>query len=425
MSNTKTDSQIPQRFSGEWETKRLQDISDINPQNFSSNTNPDYKFNYISLEQVDSGRLLGYSEEVFRTAPSRAQRALQNGDVLMSTVRPNLMAHLFFYGQVPNAVCSTGFAVLRAKHDSSVPYFLFSQLFSESVNNQIDKILSGSNYPAINSRDVKLIEIPCPPHVSEQRAIAEVLSDVDGLLNALDALIAKKRAIKQATMQQLLTGKTRLPGFSGAWERGILADFGVFQSGNGFPLSFQGHQSGDYPFFKVSDLSGEGNQLFMNRANHYISENVRRKLGAIRFELGSIVFAKIGAAIFLERKRLLSQESCLDNNMMAFTLTNDFSCPRFFYYIFLHIELGKLVSTTALPALSGRHIGAVSILIPPIAEQQAIASILSDMDAEITALEQRRDKTRAIKQGMMQQLLTGKVRLSESRICTDDTDDAD
>ena len=140
-----------QRFSGKWETKRLGDISDVNPQNFSSNTNPDYKFNYITLEQVDSGKLLGYSEEVFRTAPSRAQRILRNGDVLMSTVRPNLMAHLFFHEQVANAVCSTGFAILRAKHGLSVPYFLFSQLFSEGVNDQIDKILSGSNYPAINS----------------------------------------------------------------------------------------------------------------------------------------------------------------------------------------------------------------------------------------------------------------------------------
>ena len=215
-----------QRFSGEWETKRLGEISEINPQNFSSNTNPNYKFNYITLEQVDSGKLIGYSEEIFRSAPSRAQRVLQNGDVLMSTVRPNLTAHLLFQEQVPNAVCSTGFAVLRAKHNLSVPYFLFSQLFSEGVNDQIDKILSGSNYPAINSRDVNLIEIPCPPQIEEQRAIAEVLSDVDGLINALDALIAKKRAIKQATMQQLLTGKTRLPGFSGAWETKRLGDIG-------------------------------------------------------------------------------------------------------------------------------------------------------------------------------------------------------
>ena len=171
---------------GHGRRKRLGEISDINPQNLSSNTSPDYKFNYISLEQVDSGRLLGYSEEVFWTAPSRAQRVLESGDVLMSTVRPSLMAHLFFRDQVPNAVCSTGFAVLRSKHDLSDPYYLFVQLFSKGVNDQITKILAGSNYPAINSRDVKLIEIPCPPKVSEQRAIASVLSDIDSEIAALE-----------------------------------------------------------------------------------------------------------------------------------------------------------------------------------------------------------------------------------------------
>lgn len=197
-------------FSGDWETKRLGEISDINPQNFSSNTDPDYKFNYVTLEQVDSGKLLGYSEEVFQTAPSRAQRILRNGDVLMSTVRPNLMAHLFFQEQVSNAVCSTGFAVLRAKEDLSVPYFLFSQLFSEGVNDQIDKILSGSNYPAINRRDVKLIEISCPPYVEEQRAVVTVLSDMDTEIAALEQRRDKTIVIKQGMMQQLLTGKVRL-----------------------------------------------------------------------------------------------------------------------------------------------------------------------------------------------------------------------
>jgi len=254
-------------------------------------------------------------------------------------------------------------------------------------------------------------QFPLPPTKAEQEAIAEALSDVDKLLGSLEKLIAKKRAIKQAAMQQLLTGKTRLPGFSEAWEPGRLADFGVFRSGNGFPLAFQGRQSGDYPFFKVSDLNSKGNELLLKNANHWISEEVRRALGATKFSAGSIVFAKIGAAIFLERKRLLSRESCLDNNMMAFSLTVPEACEHFLHYLFLRMELGKLVSTTALPSLSGREIGAISVPLPPPDEQRAIATVLSDMDADIAVLEQRRDKTRAIKQGMMQQLLTGRVRL--------------
>ena len=195
------------------------------------------------------------------------------------------------------------------------------------------------------------------------------------------------------------------------WEFGKLADFGVFRSGNGFPLAFQGHQSGDYPFFKVSDLSGKGNELFMQNANHYISEDVREKLKAIRFQPESIVFAHIGAAIFLERKRLLSQESCLDNNMMAFTLTDNLACPQFFYYLFLYTELGKLVSTTALPALSGSHIGALSVPIPPPIEQRAIAESLSGVDELLNALDALIAKKQAIKQATMQQLLAGKTRL--------------
>ena len=114
------------------------------------------------------------------------------------------------------------------------------------------------------------------------------------------------------------------------WELGKFGDFGVFRSGSGFPLVFQGRQSGDYPFFKVSDMNNEGNELFMKSANHWISEGVRRKLGATNFRPGSIIFAKIGAAIFLERKRLLAEESCLDNNMMAFSLVNCRACLRFF-----------------------------------------------------------------------------------------------
>jgi type I restriction enzyme S subunit len=197
-------------FEGEWEEKRLGDIADIDPENLSNSTHLEYSFNYISLEQVDMGRLIGYSEEVFRSAPSRARRKLRNGDVLMSTVRPNLMSHLLYNNQVNNVVCSTGFAVIRAKIGLSEPGFLYNHLFSDIVNNQIEKIIAGSNYPAINSRDVKMLEIPCPPILPEQTAIATVLSDMDAGIAALERRRDKVKEIKQGMMQQLLTGRVRL-----------------------------------------------------------------------------------------------------------------------------------------------------------------------------------------------------------------------
>lgn len=383
-----------ERFGGEWETKRLGDLlSYKRPDTYIVKSDKYTEHGNTPVLTANKGFVLGYTDEDFGIC--------QNTPVIVfdDFTTDNK------YATFPFKVKSSAIKLLYPKHERVSLRFIFERM------QLIDFPLG--NHKRYYISEYQNLELPMPDY-EEQNAIAEVLSDVDGLIASLDALIAKKRAIKQATMQQLLTGKTRLPGFSGDWTLGILADCGVFKSGNGFPIEYQGHQSGDYPFFKVSDLSGKGNQLFMKRANHYISENIRKKLGTIRFEPNSIAFAKIGAAIFLERKRMLSQESCLDNNLMAFTLIHDLACPKFFYYLFQRIELGKLVSTTALPALSGRQIGAVSISIPPFEEQGAIATVLSDMDAEISELEQRRDKSIAIKQGMMQQLLTGKVRLLKS-----------
>ena len=380
-----------ERFSGKWETKRLGDISDINPQNFSSNTNPDYKFNYITLEQVDSGKLLGHSEETFRNAPLRAQRILRNGDVLMSTVRPNLMAHLFFQEQVPNAVCSTGFAVLRVKRDQSVPYFLFSHLFSEGVNDQIDKILSGSNYPAINSRDVKLIEIPCPPNVAEQRAIAKVLSDVDGLINALDALIAKKRAIKQATMQQLLTGKTRLPGFSGAWETKRLGEITKIQKGS--LITEKSVVPGVIPVI----AGGQKPAYYHNTAN---------RTGKTITVSASGAYAGFVA---------LYNQPIFASDCSTISESSRYSIDFIYYYlVFNQSVIYNAQTGGAQPHIHPVDLMPLMVDFPELPEQRAIAQVLSDMDAEITALEHRRHKTIAIKQGIMQQLLTGKVRLLKS-----------
>ncbi len=416
MNTAKTLSPIPhlQRFSGDWQMKRLQEISDINPQNVLSNTNPDYKFNYISLEHVDKGSLLGYSEEVFRTAPSRAQRILQHGDVLMSTVRPNLMAHLFFHDQVPNAVCSTGFAVLRAKCNLSAPYFLFVQLFSQSVNDQITKIIAGSNYPAINSRDIIFIEIPCPPQICEQHAIAKVLSDVNGLIGALDALIAKKRAIKQATMQQLLTGKARLPGFSGEWEARQLRELGTFKKGRGIKrdeISYEG-----LPCIRYGELYTRYQDYILKLASR-IPPTVAAT--ALPIRTGDLLFAGSGetaeeigrCAAYVGKEKAYAGGDII---VLTASGQNSIYLGHLMNHPIVSVQKTRMGQGDAVVHISTNNLAQIQIKLPPIAEQNTIATVLSDMDAEIVALEERRDKTRAIKRGMMQQLLTGRVRLVKS-----------
>ena len=145
-------------FSGEWEVKRLGDVTDVDPETLSSDTRPDYTFNYISLEDVDSGTLKGHAELMYGISPSRARRKLRNGDVLVSTVRPNLKSHLLFDCNEHDWVCSTGFAVVRCRERITNPGFVFAHMFGDRVSRQIDTLLTGSNYPAINSGDVQALD---------------------------------------------------------------------------------------------------------------------------------------------------------------------------------------------------------------------------------------------------------------------------
>ena len=196
-------------FSGEWEVERLGDIADIDPESLPGNTPSNFEFRYISLEDVDTGSLTSYSEVTFGDAPSRARRRIRKNDILVSTVRPNLMSHLLFKGQESNWVCSTGFSVVRCKPLTTNTGFIFFHLFARNVNKQIDTLITGSNYPAINSGDVRNLSIPIPS-TEEQAAIATILSDMDSELSALEARREKARQLKQGMMQELLTGRIRL-----------------------------------------------------------------------------------------------------------------------------------------------------------------------------------------------------------------------
>ena len=124
----------------------------------------------------------------------------------------------------------------------------------------------------------KLLEIsvPLPPTKAEQEAIAEALSDADALIESLKHLIAKERNLKLGTMQELLTGKKRLPSFSGKWEAVTAGEIGRFHGGNGFPLRYQEKAEGIYPFYKVSDMNNEGNETFMTASNNWISESIKK-----------------------------------------------------------------------------------------------------------------------------------------------------
>ena len=208
-----------------------------------------------------------------------------------------------------------------------------------------------------------------------------------------------------------MTSEELTPEAAAEWRTVPAGDVGRFRGGSGFPLRFQGQASGEVPFFKVSDMNLPGNGKYMTRANHYISEAVRKQLGATLFPAGSIVFAKVGAAVFLERKRILAQPSCIDNNMAAFVLDPARADIEFIHQLLLTMRLGDLVSATALPALNGADLASMQVSLPPIACQREIANVLEHADALLVKLDHLIAKKRDIKQSAMQKLLTGRLRL--------------
>jgi type I restriction enzyme S subunit len=206
--------------------------------------------------------------------------------------------------------------------------------------------------------------------------------------------------------------KTELGIIPEDWSIVKAGSVGIFKSGAAFPIKFQGIKSGSYPFLKVSDMNNVGNEIFMKISNNFISELNRKQLCATVFPERSIVFAKVGAAVFLERKKILYTSSCLDNNMAGFIINENLAYYLYIYYIFINTNFGNLVEITALPSLSGSALSAINIPLPPtLPEQSAIASVLSDIDELIENLDKLIEKKKLIKQGAMQELLTGKRRL--------------
>lgn len=244
-----------------------------------------------------------------------------------------------------------------------------------------------SSVDSVRQEMISNMLIPLPP-LPEQRAIAEALGDVDALLGSLEKLIAKKRALKQAAMQELLTGKKRLPGFSGEWEVKRLGD--VLKVRHGKSQHEISHKDGKYPILATGGEIG--------RSNHFL------------FDKPSVLIGRKGT---IDRPQYVNTPFWTIDTLF-YTEINVRYVTKFIYYKFLLIPWVQYNEASGVPSLNAATIEAIEINLPDYNEQSAIATVLSDMDTEIEALEKRLEKTRMLKQGMMQELLSGKTRIIEN-----------
>lgn len=253
---------------------------------------------------------------------------------------------------------------------------------------------------------VKKLKLVLPP-LREQRAIAEALSDVDALIAVLDKLIAKKRDIKQATMQELLTGKTRLPGFSGEWEGKKLGEITSRYTNGGTPSTLvPEYWTGHIPWITGADVVGQR----VTNVRRFITHDAVASSSTNVVDKGDLlVVSRTGVG----KLAVAPFDIAISQDLTGVKLVKELALTEFVfrYFDYKRLLLTNLNQGTSIAGITRDTLSAVVITLPSIDEQRAIACFLFDVDAEITALELRRDKTRAVKQGMMQELLTGRIRI--------------
>jgi type I restriction enzyme S subunit len=188
------------------------------------------------------------------------------------------------------------------------------------------------------------------------------------------------------------------------WVATTLGEVADFRGGNAFKEKYQGKVAGDFPFIKVSDFNLPLNQIFIQQANHWIDAVTNKEIKATLFDEGTVVFAKVGAALLLNRRRILTRKTAIDNNLMA-AIPRHID-PKFFYYHLQTVDFGKLVQDGAVPSVNQGQLQSLPISHPPFLEQQKIAAILTAVDDKLDIVARQIEATQTLKQGLMQTLFS-------------------
>lgn len=388
----------------DWDVLGILEVADFfNGKPYEKNIKDGGQYFLITLDSID---IDGYLKKDHKQIDI-LDGSLKKGDlvtVLSDLAHGNLLGLCDLIPEDDRYVLNQRMGCIRIKSEA-IPLYLRSQINTRQHHFKIRG--QGTSQKHIYKKDFATLRIPFPNH-EEQRAITTVICDIEALVDSLGSLITKKRNFKQAAMQQLLTGQTRLAGFDGVWEIKIIGEIAEIVSGGTPSTRDFLYWNGDIKWCTPTDIT---------RCQAKYINNTERKIT-------NLGLSKSGAKLLPPGTLLLCSRATIGEVRIALTAitTNQgfksLICKpginnEFVYYKLLTMKqqmIDRSFGSTFLE-ISKANVAALELEIPPEEEQAAIAAVLSDMDNEIEALEQRRDKTRALKQGMMQELLTGRTRL--------------
>lgn len=337
---------------------------------------------------------------------------LRQGDILIS-----ITADIGIIGYVDERVPTPAYinqhvACLRLPADQVSPKFVAYYLASAEPQRRFIEMTDVGAKTGINLTTVGKLTFPCPP-LKEQEAIAEALANADALIEGLERLIAKKRLIKQGTMQDLLTAKRRLPGFYGDWMPKPLKSVSAFITKGATPTTYGfDWEAQGILFLRSECVSPRGLDLSQSM---FISEAAHQAIRRSEVSSGDILITITGNVGRVVRLPDSFGRANINQHVARIRITAEDADADFVFHQLSRSEyldhFNSIVTGQAYPQISLQQVREAGVNFPKIAEQTAVAKVLNDMDAEIRALETRLKKARQLKQGMMQNLLTGRVRL--------------
>ncbi len=371
---------------------------------------------YLRITDITDDGSFNESTKVSVGHPAAGAYLIESGDMVFARTGASV-GKSYRYNREDGRLVFAGFLIrLRPDPERLDPTYLMFYAQSRPYWHWVKVNSMRSGQPGINGREYGRLPIPLPPTKAEQEAIAEALSDADALIESLEQLLAKKRQLKQGAMQELLTGKRRLPGFCGEWEVKRLGELAEMRSGGTPASTNQAFYDGNIPWVSISDMTKCGKFIFAT--DRSLSVSGLNNSAAQMYSVGTVLYAMYASLgeCSIARIPLCSSQAILGIETKS-------SLDSEFLYYFL-TSIGARVKTMGQQGtqanLNKGMVQGFQLRLPSRREQTAIAAILSDMDAEIAALGTRLAKARALKQGMMQELLTGAIRLpvDGGAICT-------
>lgn len=384
----------------DWSLLSLQEISHIATGNTPPTSNPkNYgdEFLFVSPGDIGNKKLIENTEKKLSSTGFSISRKFPAGSILFvcigSTIgKCGIASVTLTSNQQINAVFPS------IKNSNEFIYYALC-----SVASKIKDMAGEQAVPLVNKSQFSQAKIPIPS-LGEQQAIAEALSDADALIESLEQLIAKKRQIKQGAMQELLTSQRRLPGFGGEWFLKSVRELGEVITGGTPSTARTDFWGGTIPWVTPTDIK-DVRDIFITERSLTVEGSKELKLLPANTVLVTCI-ASIG-------KNAILRNPGASNQQINAVIPNKESSAEFLYYLF---EFNKAylqgnAGTTATSILSKAKFQELTFSVPQIQEQLAISEFLSDIDEEISGLVNQLQKSRQIKQAMMQELLTGRIRL--------------